>query len=262
MARLAVDFGCETVQVFSRSPRGGKPRPLPQDELEAMRRSLAAAGITPLIVHVPYFVNLASPEPHIREYSEETVALDRERARMLGAAYVVTHPGSYGKAGNPAEAITRVRAGVQRLLAAGGPGPGLLLEQTAGGRGQLGGTIRELAVLLDESGADGVCLDTAHAHAAGYDLTGSGWESFLAEVDGEVGLDQVKVLHLNDTSEEAGSHKDRHVRVGEGRLGESTFRRILHDQRLRGVPGVLEAPRASDADLRLQVAALRRLRMD
>ncbi len=211
---------------------------------------------------MPYFVNLASPDPHIREYSEETVALDRERARMLGAAHVVTHPGTRGKGESLAEAVTRVGAGIQRLLAAGGPGPGLLLEQTAGGRGQLGGTISELRALLDESGADGICLDTAHAHAAGYDLTGSGWESFLGEVAGEVGLDKVKVLHLNDTSEEVGSHRDRHVRLGEGRLGESTFRRILRDRRLRGLPGVLEAPRASDADLGLQVAALLRLRMD
>ncbi|HCC32976.1 MAG TPA: endonuclease [Clostridiales bacterium] len=262
MARVAVDLECETVQVFSRSPRGGQPRPLAEDERDGMRRRLDAAGINPLIVHVPYFVNLASPDQHIREYSEETVALDRERARILGADYVVTHPGSYGREGTQAEGIARVGLGIRRLLAAGGSGPKLLLEQTAGGGGQLGGTLRELKIMLDESGAGGICLDTAHAYAAGYDLSDGGWEDFLAEVAGEVGIDRVKVVHLNDTAEELGGHRDRHVRVGEGRLGESTFRRILHDQRLQALPGVLEAPRASDSDLRGQLATLRRLRRD
>ena len=262
MAELAVDLECETVQVFSRSPRGGRPRPLAEDERDAMRSRLDAAGITPLIVHVPYFVNLASPDPHIRECAEETVALDRERARILGADYVVTHPGSYGRKGTEGEGVARLGSSIRKVLAAGGPGPGLLLEQTAGGRGQLGGKLRELRVMLDESGADGICLDTAHAYAAGYDLIGSRWEYFLQEVADEVGLDQVKVLHLNDTSEELGSHLDRHVRVGEGRLGESTFRRILQDERLRGLPGVLETPRTFDAELRRQIVALRRLRED
>lgn len=260
MARTAAGLGCETVQLFSRSPRGGKPGPLRAEAVAAMRGILDQAGVRPLVIHGPYFVNLASPDARTHAYSLETVALELERARQLGARYVVTHPGSTGPGETAAAGLERVAGALRQLVEGAGDGPELLVEQTAGGGRQLGGSIDELAVLL-ELAPVGLCLDTCHAFASGYDLrTAEGREALLGEVAGEVGLDRVKVIHLNDSLNLPGSRKDTHVRVGEGLLGEAGFGGLLRDGRLRELPGILETPRGTDAELAEELDRLRRWR--
>ncbi|MDQ7794565.1 MAG: deoxyribonuclease IV [bacterium] len=262
MAAMAVTLGCETVQIFSRSPRGGKPRELRVEEIAGMRAVLDGAGISPLAIHVPYFVNLASPDPRLYEYAVATVALDLERGRDLGAGYVITHPGSPGRGESPDAGLERVAAALLRLLEDAADAPGLLVEQTAGGGRQLGGSLEELAFLL-RAAPVGLCLDTCHAFSSGYDLSREdGRQAFLGDVEEKIGLDRVKVVHLNDSLDPPGSRKDVHVRVGDGLLGEDAFRGLLQDPRLRGLPGVLETPRTEDGDLAEELGRLRRWRAE
>ncbi len=228
-----------------------------------MRETLEGARIGPLVVHVPYFVNLASPNPRVWEYSLETVALDLERARRLGAAYVVTHPGVHGPEETAEAGLERVALALERL-SDDGEGPVLLLEQTAGGGRQLGGNVFELGTLVRDQSHNrrlGVCIDTCHAFAAGYDLrVASGLQALLEDLEVWVGLERVAVVHLNDSADAPGSRRDVHVRVGEGLLAEAAFRRLLAEPRLAGLPAVLETPRDDDSELALELDRLREWR--
>ncbi|MDI6825058.1 MAG: deoxyribonuclease IV [Bacillota bacterium] len=259
----AVSLGCETVQIFSRSPRGGKARSLGEGEVAVLREGLARADLHPLIVHTPYLVNIGAPEESKWEYAVSVLAEDLTRAALLGSPWVVVHMG-HARGLPPEEGLLRcVRAldtAVERAGAAG-EGVTILLENTAGG---LGASVEALATVISAArhgGRLGLCLDTCHAFAAGYDLRlPSGQDDFLGRVRGLVGSDRIRVWHFNDSVGDCGSHLDRHEHLGQGRLGRQAFALLLAQPELDGRPVILETPVKGPEGYRPDLSALRELR--
>ena len=282
MAERARAFGCESVQVFSRSPRGGPARVLAPGEVAGCRRVLEEAGVRPLVVHVPYFINLCAADEGLRAYAVESLAGEFARAERLGAAYVVTHLGRPGEgveapdglalaAASVAEAFRQAGDAGGPAVAAGGParkvagGVRLLLENTAGSGREIGWRLEELAELLvmvdrASGGRTGICLDTCHAHAAGYDLGGpEGVAAFARRARELFGAGQVRVVHANDALEPVGSRLDRHAAIGTGTIGEAGFSALLAETLFRDSPFLLETP-GSDEERALDLVRLRRIR--
>lgn len=245
----AQEIGCETIQIFSGNPRGWKNGPVPQPEGAQFRAALEAAGIHPLVVHAIYLINLASPQEELRRKSVKAFAELLARCVALGAEYVVLHPGSHGGQG-PEAGAEFAGAGLREAWeAAGRPeAPVILLENVAGGGQTLGASPAQLAAIRAAAGEElggrlGLCLDSCHAFAAGYDLRGAdGWRRLLDEASASWGPGAVRVLHANDSAGELGSHRDRHLQPGDGALGENGFRAMLRQPELWDVPAIVETP--------------------
>lgn len=262
VAGEAERLGCQALQVFSRSPRGNAAKPIDTNAAAEMRHILDGAGIGPVVVHMPYFVNLAAGEDRIQAYSVEVLALDLERADQLGSPYVVTHAGqAKGDAGEARAQATRAMvAAFARTTAP----TKLLLETTAGG--EVGGRFEDLAALLAALDAEGlgermgVCFDTCHVFASGYDLsTPEKLERVLDEFDRVVGLHRIKAMHLNDAAKPLGSGTDRHANIGQGLISTHTFRALLQNPMFRDVPGILETPDKDPDARRRDLATLKAL---
>ncbi|MEW5911881.1 MAG: deoxyribonuclease IV [Thermodesulfobacteriota bacterium] len=252
----------ECLQIFAGNPRTWQQKPLDPEQAAAFREGLARLGLEPVVVHAPYLINLASPERGLWRRSIAALAEQIERARALGAAAVVVHPGSRGERGL-GWGLNRVASGVARALAVAGEGAACWLENTAGGGGHLGAGLEELAELLARLRGRpvGAVLDTAHAWAAGYDLSGApAVAGFLDQVERVLGLERVKMWHLNDSLHPQGSRRDQHTHLGQGLLGRGCFAALAAEPRLAGAGGVMETPKDSpQADPR-NLAYMRRLR--
>jgi len=216
-------------------------------------------------VHVSYLINLASLDPIIRAKSIAGFRGELERAAMIGAEYLVLHPGSY-KGQSLQEGIAAFVAGMAEA-AEGLPLNGLtiLLENTVGAGAQIGGKLEELRQIRDLSAREsdlsiGYCLDTCHLLASGFDIARpAGLKSTVAHIDAVLGLDHVRVIHTNDSKQPLGSRVDRHANIGEGHIGEAGFRRILQHPQLRTKPFILETPVDVEGDDRRNVDTLKRL---
>ncbi|MFH1035864.1 MAG: deoxyribonuclease IV [Pseudomonadota bacterium] len=255
----AMGLGC--LQIFAGNPRSWSQRQLDEAQALDFKNQARLADLNPVSVHAPYLINLASPDQQLWQRSISLLADQLRRARTLGARAVVVHPGSRGARGL-AWGLERVAAGVAQALDLAGPGAACWLENTAGGGGQLGGTLSQLAGLLERLPGlpVGVCLDTAHAHAAGYRLSRTGDVGrFLDRVDGLLGLDRVGLWHFNDIPHARGSHRDQHTHLGRGRLGGQAFAALLADPRLAEAAAVMETPKDSRWADRRNLAFLRRL---
>ena len=255
-------LGCTTMQIFSRSPRGGSATPLPADVLERFDAARRQAGIDPLAIHGPYIINLASPEPAMWKRS---VALYREeyaRVIQLKAQFLVTHVGSHKGAG-AAAGIARVAQAINQALDGQPPSAMILLENTAGSGQGIGYQFEHLAEIragVKQPARVGICLDTAHLFAAGYPIqTTDGLEETVAAFDRFVGLAQLKLIHLNDSKVPFGSKVDRHWHIGQGHIGLEAFRRIVNHPALKTVPFILETPKSTEADDAKNLATVRRL---
>jgi len=261
----ATSLGCETVQVFSRSPRGGRARPLGEAEVARLREALARAGISPLIVHTPYLVNIASPEEGKWEYAVDVLAEDLGRAAFLGAPWVVVHMG-HARQLPPEEGLLRcARALDLAVERAGEAGEGVtvLLENTAGGLGESMEAIAWVISRARHGARLGLCLDTCHAFAAGYDLRSPhDQEAFLGKVRQLIGERRVKVWHFNDSASGCGSHLDRHEHVGQGQMGEGAFRLLLGQPEVAGRPVILETPVKTPEGYRPDLVVLEKLRQE
>lgn len=258
-------LGCFAVQIFVKNQRQWAARPLGADEVRAFRAARRATGIPWVFAHASYLINLASPDAAAWARAVDVFTDELERAEALGLACVAIHPGSHLGTGVEA-GLARVAAAVgETLRRTRGYRVRIALENTAGGGGTLGRTFGELGALLDRTGRArrvGVCLDTCHLFAAGYDLrTPEGYRAVVAKCAEAVGLERVLAFHLNDAKAPLGSGLDRHENIGRGRLGLRPFGLLLNDPRFRAVPKVLETPKepAPTADLR-NLAVLRRLR--
>jgi deoxyribonuclease IV len=258
-------LGCFAVQIFVKNQRQWTARPLGADEIRAFRAARRATGIPWVFAHASYLINLASPDAAGWARAVDVFTDELERAEALGLACVAIHPGSHLGTGVEA-GLARVAAAVgETLRRTRGYRVRIALENTAGGGGTLGRTFGELGALLDRAGRArrvGVCLDTCHLFAAGYDVRSpDGYRSAMAECAEAVGLERVLAFHLNDAKASLGSGLDRHENIGRGRLGLRPFRLLLNDPRFRTVPKVLETPKEPEpaADLR-NLAVLRRLR--
>lgn len=240
----AVELGCDTFQIFTRNPRSWRSRELSDGEVAAFRAERAEAGLDPVVGHMPYILNLASPEDEVYERSVGSLALGLERCSLLGIEFLVTHLGSH--LGSGAEAgVGRVVAALDRVLGVDGSDVVLLLENGAGSANGVGSSFEELGRILDMVGRPGrlgVCLDTCHTFVAGYDVRNPEALGVTLEVlDSAVGLDRIGVVHLNDSVWGLGSGRDHHEHIGLGEIGLEGFRAIV-GSRLAGFPLILETP--------------------
>jgi deoxyribonuclease-4 len=252
-ALRAAEVGANTIQVFSDNPSAWKRRAEPPAELGAFRAALAEHDIAPLAIHGPYLLNLAGPDETIWERSIDTLARELRAAAAYGASFVNIHLGSHRGSGVEV-GIGRIGSAVEGVLAAVPPGPSgaplLVLENSAGGGDGIGGTVEELAAVLDaieSRGGDGsriaFCLDTAHAWGSGYELSRpEATDALLERLDILLGYGRIAMVHLNDSRAGLGSHADRHEHIGAGQIGGIGMGHILRHERLRGVPFYLETP--------------------
>jgi deoxyribonuclease-4 len=241
--------GCDAIQIFARPSAQWRARPLEREEVSAFRSEHAAVG-WPLLSHTSYLINLGSEDPLVLERSRAALEEEMTRAEELGLHHVVLHPGAHLGLGD-AEGLDRVSGNLSELLRrTRGFGVQLLIELTAGQGSCLGCRFEHLERLItDTRGGErlGICFDTCHAHAAGYDFTSEeGYDRVFAELDGRVGLAAVKAFHLNDSKTELGSRVDRHQEIGDGTLGLYPFWRLVNDPRFAEVPGILETPSGPD----------------
>ncbi len=227
------------------------------------RAAQVSTGIGPVVAHNSYLINLASPEPQLRRKSLAAFIEEMERARFFGIPYVVLHPGSHMGDGER-RAILRLARALDRALSTVGPPVGVLLENTAGQGTSIGHRIEHLAAILEkirQSDRVGICIDTCHTFAAGYDIrTGEGYEATISEVKRYIGLERIRVFHLNDCKRDLGSRVDRHTHIGKGLIGLETFRLLVNDMRFVGIPKILETPKGEGLEEdRMNLATLRRL---
>jgi deoxyribonuclease IV len=248
----AAEIGASAIQIFGDNPTAWRRRLEAPPEQPAFRARLAELDIAPVTIHAAYLVNLAGPDPDFFERSIEVLTSDLLAAPGFAARFVNVHTGSHRNAG-VAAGTTRIAEGVTRSLAATDDGPDaavLLLENSAGGGFGIGATVEELAGIADAIAACGVpdrrvgfCLDTAHAWGAGYRLSDpAATDELLADFDARIGLERLRIIHLNDSKSELGSHLDRHEHVGAGKIGEVGMAHLLRHPQLRHITYYLETP--------------------
>jgi deoxyribonuclease-4 len=258
--REGVALRCEAIQLFTRNQRQWRPRPLPPGEALRFRREARAAGYARRAMsHASYLINLCATDRATLARSRAALLDEIRRCEALSIPYLCVHPGAHMGAGE-AKGIRRAAASVRGALARTRRVT-VLLENTAGQGTSLGHRLEHLAEMLRliRSRRAGVCLDTCHLFAAGYDLRGAAYERTMRAVEETIGLARVRAFHLNDSRFGLGSRRDRHEHVGRGGLGGRAFARLVNDPRFARVFGVLETPKAGGMDRR-NLDRLRRMR--
>ena len=244
----AVEIGASAMQIFTKVPNQWKEKEISPAEAAAFREALTKTGVRFTNAHDSYLINLASPDPTLRERSVESFTAELRRCNVLGLDALVSHPGN--SIDDRASGIARNADGITRALGAAPGSTRLLMELTAGQGTVIGSTFEEMAQLLAQIALVqrhrvGVCLDTAHIFAAGYDLIGD-YDGVWTRFGDLLGFDTLGLIHLNDSQAPLGAKKDRHALIGAGFIGDGPFRRIMQDPRLRHVPKVLETPKGDD----------------
>ena len=242
---------CEALQIFTKSAGQWRARPLPPEEIALFRDKVAAARIGPVVAHNSYLINLATAQPELRAQSIAALGEELDRAEVLGLDGLVMHPGSY-TSGTEADGLRLIAEGLERLLEERPDGKTMvLLEHTAGQGTNLGHRFEHLAEIIERlqrSPRVGVCLDTCHLLAAGYDIcSAGGYAATFEQFDAMVGLDRIRAFHLNDSKKPCGSRVDRHEHIGKGCLGLEPFRMLLNDPRFAAHPMLLETPKLETA---------------
>ncbi|MEW6602802.1 MAG: deoxyribonuclease IV [Nitrospirota bacterium] len=250
-AERAASLHCLTMQIFSHSPRQWQKSFISPDEAERFRLLRQKYDISPVFVHVSYLINLASLSNDILRKSIDLLSYELENADAIGAEYVVLHTGS---AAGQDEQMARAAAAKALLKAAGSRQyrASVLLENTAGEKGDITSSVAALSEIMNLCDSDrigGICIDTCHAFSSGYDLRSvEGVEKLLGEIEKHVGLDKLKLIHLNDSKRPLGSGVDRHEHIGKGYIGNEGFRNLLGDERISNVPLILETPKKDEDD--------------
>ena len=258
------EVGCDTIQIFVKTPNRWVSKPLAEENVIAFRKAVAETGIWPVFAHSLYLINLATPDDTLWHKSQDALVDDLERCERLGLPGLVIHPGSHMGSGEEA-GIARITAALDAVHARlPGYDAQVWLEVTAGQGAHLGYTFAQLGAMIaavEESDRLGVCFDTAHGFAAGYELrTRDGYEVTWSEFEETLRLDRLKAIHLNDSKKDLGSRVDRHEHIGKGLLGLETFRFLLNDPRFRGIPMILETEKSKDlAEDKENLAVLRSL---
>lgn len=262
VAERAKRIGCNTAQIFSRNPRGWQLKELFPEEVKRLQGELEKFDIHPLIVHMPYLPNLASPKIGLYLKSVNALEEDLKRSEVLGAPYLVTHIGSFGESIRE-EGLERVIEGINTAFDRVENDVMLLLENTAGAGRELGSRFEEIAKIIKSiknKKRIGVCLDTCHSFASGYDFkTAEAVSETLKLFDDLIGFQKLKVVHANDSKSPLGSHIDRHRHIGEGYIGEEGFRALLHHPAIKDLPIIIETPLKEPGDDLKNLATLRRL---
>jgi deoxyribonuclease IV len=224
--KRAADLGCEVMQIFTRSPQGGKAPELTEEIVRSFKIQNSKFKIFNTYVHTPYYINFASSNNRIRYGSKSVVRDELERASLIGAKYVMTHLGTAKDLGAK-EALKKVVEMLQKTLGGYSGSAKLLLENSAGAGEIIGDDLGELGEIIKQTNGNiaGICLDTQHSFASGYD-----WRNFdvtLKKIDKEIGLDKIKLIHANDSQSDCGSNKDRHEHIGKGKIGREAFKNIV-----------------------------------
>ncbi|MEO0080638.1 MAG: deoxyribonuclease IV [candidate division WOR-3 bacterium] len=249
--KRAETVGCETLQMFSRNPRGWAAAELDEADVVQFRKDMEEAELEPLFVHAPYLPNLAAAERAVAKRSVAALVEDLKRCQLLGVEFLICH---VGKALGTEEerAIELVAENVNRIFEAAPNRVKLLLENTAGMGSEVGYRFEQIGTIVKKIGDKdrvGVVLDTAHAFEAGYEWrTKTGIDETLRQFDRAIGLGRLYLLHLNDSKTEFGSRVDRHWHIGQGKIGPEGFRLIVNHPLLKGLPGIMETPRTGTAD--------------
>uniref|UniRef100_A0A7C6AAB4 Probable endonuclease 4 n=1 Tax=candidate division WOR-3 bacterium TaxID=2052148 RepID=A0A7C6AAB4_UNCW3 len=243
--------GCQTIQLFSRNPRGWQYTDLDQKEVLAFKKDVQNLGLSPVFVHMPYLPNLASGEKDLFRKSVASLIEDLKRCEILAIPYLIMHVGKRLQTSEDL-ALKNVATGINQAFAKVSNRVKLLLENTAGMGSEIGYNFAQLQAIIDmveDKNRIGVVLDTAHTFEAGYDIaTKEGLDKTLKEFDKFVGLKRLFLLHLNDSKTELGSHIDRHWHIGEGKIGKDGFRNIINHPLLKHLPGIMETPRTDDKE--------------
>jgi deoxyribonuclease-4 len=239
--------GGECLQIFVKPTVQWQAGELSLKAVEAFQSEKERSGIAPVVAHASYLLNLASPDRDLRRRSVFTLALEVVRSARLGIARLVLHPGSHWGTGEK-KGLGRIAQGIDLALEkAEVPEVKVLLETTSGGGSQLGARLEHLRDIMGQSRFPerlGICLDTCHVFAAGYDIASEkGYQDFMERFAGHIGFKHLECLHVNDAKAPLGSGVDRHQHIGSGYLGLKTFKRLLHDPRLAGIPCILETPK-------------------
>jgi deoxyribonuclease-4 len=264
--------GCETIQFFSRNPRGWKYSPLNKNEVELFRSSIQSSNLFPVFLHLPYLPNIAFLKSKYYKQSILSLVTDLQRADHLGAQYLIIHIG-HRMGSTEDQAMEAVSQGIDQAFQKVKNNVILLLENTAGQGSEIGYTFEQIKKIIEgveENDRMGVCLDTAHSFEAGYDLSNKdGIEKTLQSFDQTIGLKKLYLLHLNDSKTPLGSRKDRHWHIGEGSIGLEGFRTLVNHPLLRHLPGIMETPRKDTVEdlknmevIRSLVAPSPRLRVE
>lgn len=246
MGQEALELEADTFAFFTRNPRGGRAKPIDPDDVAAFRQLAHEHGFVQLVAHAPYTMNAAAAKENLRTFAREMMADDLERLGSLPGNLYNFHPGSHVKQGMEkgieliADQLNAVLKPEQSTT--------VLLETMAGKGSEVGRTFTELRAILDRVELKekmGVCLDTCHVWDAGYDIVDD-LDGVLAEFDRVIGLDRLRAIHLNDSLNDRGSHKDRHARIGEGHIGLEALVRVINHPKLRDLPFILETPNDHD----------------
>ncbi|MFA7209635.1 MAG: deoxyribonuclease IV [Parcubacteria group bacterium] len=236
----AADLGAECFQIFTRSPQGGKAPELTEDVLQSFKIENLKFKISAFYIHTPYYINFASANNRIRYGSVSVVRDELERASLLGAKYVMTHLGSAGELTEP-DATEKTSEMLTKTLDGYDGSAELLIENSAGSGKIIGSTFSQIAEIINQVNhpkLNGICLDTQHSFASGYD-----WRDFektLQQIDSEIGLDKIKLIHANDSLTECASHIDRHAHIGEGFIGAAAFQKIVNFAEEKNIDMILE----------------------
>ena len=242
MGKTALAIGANTFAFFTRNPRGGAAKAIDPADAAALRELLAANNFGTLVAHAPYTLNPCSDKPHAREFARECMADDLVRMEAVPGSYYNFHPGSHVKQG--ADVGIELIAGLLNEVLRPEQTTTVLLETMAGKGTEVGRTFEELAAIIERvelSDHMGVCLDTCHVHDGGYDIANN-LDGVLDEFDRVIGIERLRAVHLNDSKNPCGAHKDRHERIGEGYIGLEAFERIVTHPQLRDLSFILETP--------------------
>jgi deoxyribonuclease-4 len=244
-----VKAGCRTIQIFLKNSSQWRGKRLTMEDRDRYARRQEESGISPVMAHCSYLINLASPEPALYERSTAAFMEEMERANFLGVPYLILHPGAHRGAGE-AIGIARVVAALNRALETVSPPVMILVENTAGQGSCIGHSFEHLAQIQDGVRAPervGFCLDTCHLFAAGYDIrTESGYRRSMRVFGRLIGLDRIQAFHVNDSKTELGGRVDRHAHIGKGFIGLEAFSSLINDRRFAAVPKILETPKGPD----------------
>lgn len=259
MAKEAISIKANTLQFFTRNPRGGKAKAIDPDDAARYRAKAEAAGFGKIVAHAPYTLNPCSAEAKTREFAFMAMKDDLERMEYVPGNYYNFHPGSH--VGQGVDAGIEMISSMLNEILTPEQTTIVLLETMAGKGSEVGGRFEELAAIIDKVDLKdkiGVCLDTCHVHDAGYDIVND-LEGVLEEFDRIVGLEKLKALHLNDSKNPCGAKKDRHAKIGEGYIGKEAFARILNHPKLQGLPCVLETPQETLAGYGEEIQMLKEM---
>jgi deoxyribonuclease IV len=257
----AQQAGCRTLQIFLKNSNQWQAKALTGADQRLYAEAQQKSGITPVLAHCSYLINLASPDKALRRKSLAAFVAELERAGFLGVPAVILHPGAHRGAGEAA-GIAAVAAGLNQALDQVPPPVSILLENTAGQGSSLGHTFEQLAAILGsvrDGERIGFCLDTCHLFAAGYNIgTAQGYRAVLRDFDRRIGIKRIRAFHVNDCRKPLGSRVDRHTHIGQGCIGLEAFRCLVNDRRFAAVPKILETPKGDD--VKFDVMNLRTLR--